>query len=221
MSYFVGLDLGQSQDPSAVCVVEMSELRGLRDYSVRHLQRYRLGTSYVEIVAAVTGLMRMLGEEARLIVDATGVGRPVVDLLVQAGLSPVPVTITGGDRASFEGGFFRVPKRDLVSAVVVALQAKKLKISPALPDADVLVKELLNFKVRIDPKTSHDSYAAWREGAHDDLVLACALAVWFASRTLGLLDVGPDPQGPDQRWLQGLPEIRGEDRALIRGGAWR
>ena len=28
--------------------------------------------------------------------------------------------------------------------------------------------------------TAHDSYGAWREGAHDDLVLAVCLALWIA-----------------------------------------
>ena len=43
---------------------------------------------------------------------------------------------------------------------------------PAIP---TLVQELLAFRVKIDPLTAHDSYGAWREGAHDDLVLAVAL----------------------------------------------
>ena len=46
--------------------------------------------------------------------------------------------------------------------------------------AEVLRKELLDFKIRIDPQTAHDSYAAWRAGAHDDLVLAAAAAAWDA-----------------------------------------
>jgi len=33
--------------------------------------------------------------------------------------------------------------------------------------------------VKIDPRTAHDSYSHWREGDHDDLVLATALACWF------------------------------------------
>jgi hypothetical protein len=49
--------------------------------------------------------------------------------------------------------------------------------------ADVLRKELLDFKIWIDPQMAHDSYAAWRAGAHDDLVLAAALAAWYADRT--------------------------------------
>jgi hypothetical protein len=40
-------------------------------------------------------------------------------------------------------------------------------------------EELLNFKVKIDPKTAHDSYSVWRENPHDDLVFAVALAYWL------------------------------------------
>jgi hypothetical protein len=46
--------------------------------------------------------------------------------------------------------------------------------------ASVLQAELLNFKVKIDPQTAHDSYSSWRESDHDDLVLSVALAAWFA-----------------------------------------
>ena len=42
-----------------------------------------------------------------------------------------------------------------------------------------MLKELLKFKVKIDPVTAHDSYGAGREGQHDDLVLATALAAWY------------------------------------------
>ena len=49
----------------------------------------------------------------------------------------------------------------------------------SLAPADVLVKELSNFRVKIDPVTAHDSYSAWREADHDDLVLAVALAAWW------------------------------------------
>ncbi|MEJ7861626.1 MAG: hypothetical protein WKF90_08310 [Pyrinomonadaceae bacterium] len=29
--------------------------------------------------------------------------------------------------------------------------------------------------------SAHDTYGAWREGTHDDLVLAAALALWCAN----------------------------------------
>jgi hypothetical protein len=77
---------------------------------------------------------------------------------------------------------FRVPKRDLVGVVSVRLQNRSLRFANAGPYAAILQRELLNFRVKIDPVTSHDSYAAWREGEHDDLVLATAIALWWGDR---------------------------------------
>jgi len=48
------------------------------------------------------------------------------------------------------------------------------------PEAEVLVNELLNFEVKITA-AANDVYGAWREGTHDDLVLAVALACWWVS----------------------------------------
>ena len=121
------------------------------------------------------------GHEVRL-VDQTGVGRPVVDMLRGAGLKPIAITITGGDSVTREGGAVRVPKRDLVSTVQVLLQSKRLKIARGLKEAQTLTDELLAFKVTITT-TGHDRYGndvgMWRENPHDDLVLAVALAAWY------------------------------------------
>ena len=76
-------------------------------------------------------------------------------------------------------------KRYLVSTMQVLLQAERLKVAEGLPDAAVLVQELLNFRVKIDPLTAHDSYGVWREGQHDDLVLATAVACWYGERQPG------------------------------------
>jgi hypothetical protein len=81
------------------------------------------------------------------------------------------------DRPRGEGGGWRVPKRDLVAVLQVLLQTGRLKIASALPDADTLQRELLAFEVKIT-SAANDTYGAWREGAHDDLVLAVALACW-------------------------------------------
>jgi hypothetical protein len=117
-----------------------------------------------------------------LLVDRTGVGAGVVESFYEHGPFPTSVTIHGGSSLA-EGPAnlsFRVPKRDLVAAVQVLLQNGRLKIAPELELAPVLRKELLNFRVKIDPKTAHDSYEHWREGDHDDLVLATALACWYS-----------------------------------------
>ena len=49
----------------------------------------------------------------------------------------------------------------------------------------MLVQELLNFRVKIDPLTAHDSYGARCEGQHDDLVLATVVACWYGERQPG------------------------------------
>ena len=64
-------------------------------------------------------------------------------------------------------------------AARAALQTRRLKIAPALPEAQTLISELQNFQAKITD-TAYDSYGAWRENSHDDLVLSVALALWWA-----------------------------------------
>jgi hypothetical protein len=73
------------------------------------------------------------------------------------------------------------------------MQNGQLKIAEALQLAPVLRRELLNFKVKITIATGHDSYEAWREGDHDDLVLAVALACWCGERYMRKEDSLPRP----------------------------
>ena len=112
-------------------------------------------------------------------------------------VTPCAVTITGGDSVTHnpDGGGYRVPKRDLVSAALVLLQNGQLKIADAHAIKETLVKELLNFRVKINISTAHDSYEAWREGDHDDLVLSAALSCWAGARFLRKVD--SLPTGPD------------------------
>src|SRR5215210_1287248 len=177
------------------------------EYHVRHLERPTLGTSYIHIVGRIISLLKSLpDEDLVLAVDTTGVGRPVADMLRERlnewleenpriELNAVWITITGGDsvtRASEAGGL-RVPKRDLASAPLVLMQNQQLKIAESLALAPVLKRELLNFKVKINIATGHDSYEAWREGDHDDLVLAVAIACWVGERYMRKEESLPRP----------------------------
>src|ERR1019366_929588 len=92
--FYLGLDLGQRQDHSAIAVVE--KLEQGRPYGepvfeallVRHAERVPLGTTYPEVVERVRTLLETpeIEGQCELVVDATGVGAPVVDLLRLAGL---------------------------------------------------------------------------------------------------------------------------------------
>jgi hypothetical protein len=62
---------------------------------------------------------------------------------------------------------------------------RRPKVAEGLPLWPTLREELLNFRRKIDLKTAHDSYEAWRESDHDDLVLAAALACWWVTYRRG------------------------------------
>ena len=129
-----------------------------------------------------------LTDECALAVDATGVGIAVTDMLRNAGLHFDGVTITSGEKETREGSRWRVPKRNLISACQVLLQQRRLKIAASLPEAKTLTEELLNFRYKIT-QASNLTYESWREGAHDDLVLALSLAVWKAKKGLFSVEV--------------------------------
>ena len=181
MPVVCGLDLGQTNDRSAFSAVEHIGNGDDAQFNLRLLQRFKVGMSYPEQVKRATDLMAMPQlREATLVVDQTGVGRPVVDMFRAAGLPVVAVTIHGGDAVSHEGMDWRVPKRDLVMSALTLMQSKRFKVARALAETETFVKELLNFRIKINLRTAHDSYEAWREGDHDDLVLSVSLACWFA-----------------------------------------
>ena len=73
-----------------------------------------------------------------------------------------------------------MPKCDLVSNLLVLSETQRLKIAANLVEAQTLANELQNILVKINIDTSHDTYGAWREGQHDDHVLAVALSIWWA-----------------------------------------
>ena len=186
-SFYIGLDLGQAQDYTALTIIERKHFNyslPREQYHIRHLERPKLGTTYPAIVDRVRQLMTSgpLINRTALVVDKTGVGAPVVDMFRKAGLRPTAITITGGNTVTVGDGGYHVPKRDLVTTLQVLFQSGGLKVAGGLKLAPVLVEELLNFKVKINVKTAHDSYEAWREGIHDDLVLAVALACWYAEK---------------------------------------
>lgn len=187
----IGVDLGQKEDYTAIAVLQVRpEEQGSKQLlEIVALKRLPIGTPYPAVVETLLEMRRNPQlRQADLVVDATGVGRPVVDYLWKSGLSPVAISIHGGDSVSSSRERYlelKVPKRDLVANLQVLVQNKRLRLNPRVPNAKVLANELQNLRVRIDPRTAHDSYGAWREGEHDDLVLAVAIAAWYARHSQG------------------------------------
>jgi hypothetical protein len=189
--FCLGLDIGQSIDPSAISILERvreplpvvgADLivhLGPPEYRLVGLKRLPLGMSYIAQVSYVSSLLNRppLRGNCRLALDISGCGRPVGELF--SSLNPVCVTITGGDnetRAPDNSGW-HVAKRILVSRLLALLHAGELKIAKKMPEAAALVNELQNFRVNISD-AGIDTYGA-RSGKHDDLVLSLAIAAWY------------------------------------------
>jgi hypothetical protein len=209
--HFVGLDLGQSQDYTAIAVLERAELKGEWDpvefawrkvvaLRLRYLERVPLGTPYTEVVERAAEVTRTppLVECCELVVDATGVGRPVVDLLrkTRLGGKVIPVTFTGGSTEGCTGGYFQVPKRDLITRLQILLQRGALQIAAGMQYGPALVKEMADMRVKVT-RSGYEQFEAWREGTHDDLVFAVALACWRAQKAFP-----HEPAGEEAYWRQ-------------------
>jgi hypothetical protein len=201
-TYFVGLDLGQSADYTALAVVQKVPTydqqtgKHSSELHLKHLERYPLKTPYTDIADQVKSLLsgppftddirygfRIRKARTELIVDKTGVGLAVTDLLKERRLGFIAVTITGlGQKVNRHATKeYSVPKQDLVSALEVPFHKGTLKVAKGLQGWPKLREELLNFRRKQNKTTAHISYEHWRESDHDDLVLAAALACWKAT----------------------------------------
>jgi hypothetical protein len=187
---WIGVDLGQRRDSSAIAVVERvweqanaaeflnTGLDGQWWFRVRMLERIRLDTSYPDVVRRVkeiAGLPQVTAEGRTVVVDGTGVGAPVVDLLRRAGLGCmiVPVILTGGGQPSngplLRGGYESVPRSVLLTGMQVLVQQGRLKVAARSREAETLRREMLGLKL-----------AGKVTEVHDDLAVAVALALWKA-----------------------------------------
>ena len=151
------------------------------------MERLALGASYLEIVGKVKKITEAVkkqeGDDASdVVVDITGAGRGGLSLMRDEGINPIAVTIVGGSReAEFKSDDWRIAKTEFVSNLQLLYQVHTFETAEGLDPADTFVEEMLNFKIK-SPRLSADDFEAWREGAHDDLVLAVAIAAWQGTR---------------------------------------
>lgn len=207
-SLTLGIDIGQQRDPTALVLVE--ELRD-PDKSVhtstwiaRHIERLPLGTPYPGVARRVADVVRRLTQitpkpYVDLVIDVTGVGRPVYELIEQELLTQskpgpetprgvyhtfgwgylIAATFTHGDRYTKADSDreIRVGKAHLVSRLQALLQTGRIRL-PETTEARQLAQELLDYEIKVDTN-ANDLYGAFKVGTHDDLVTALGLAVVY------------------------------------------
>jgi hypothetical protein len=199
MDTLIGLDLGKLTDYTAAIPLRRSlsintrnghpdrDSRGRLFYrfDVAGIIRYPKGTEYTEIVKhIVRQLLRPeMGRRPKLVMDASGVGVAVEEMF-RTSLQPYPhieciaVTITAG-RAVLPVGRnqYHVAKQELIGVIRSVLESGRFKVPKGLENAELLKRELQDFTRRIT--AAGNETASARQSAHDDLVLACAVALWL------------------------------------------
>src|SRR5271166_1339587 len=195
--YVVAVDLGNLHDSTAITVLEVSEAQEIEyhstpfqpvpaeirrkqelSYLVRLMHRPRIGTGYPVIIDQIKAIIEDLTAMRKppvLIVDATGLGAPVVQRMRELGMKPTGLTITAGQNATLTGQDWTAPKGLIVGELRLAMHRKLLKVAQGFAARETLAAELAAFTAKLSPSGRATFEAAGAE--HDDTVLSLGLAI--------------------------------------------
>jgi hypothetical protein len=159
---------------------------------------------YTDQVRIIRDLLNHLDliKNCQLIVDGTGVGEPIVDMMRENGLMPFPIVFTGGTEArpvyadfgkvfggsSASFGRFmgtqvlkemHVPKEDLVHAGMIIMQQKRMRFASNLQHVEDFKLQVARFKGPVNEKSGHRSYNNETDDIHDDFVVTYLMAAWW------------------------------------------
>lgn len=218
VSYVLGIDPGQANDPTAVALLEL-DTADRPIYHLRGLHRFPLGTPYTKLPDAIAKKLKRepLAGRTSLAIDSTGVGAPVVEHF-QTALLDVPlyaITITAGAAVTGTSRKPHVPKRDLIGTTSVILEQHRLRIAREMRDTPALEDELLAYRRSISDHGA-DTYTA-PIGTHDDLVLALSLALWTAEKRPATRSSAYRPIRIPDMWLPTAEENAAADHLRLFG----
>ena len=148
------------------------------------LERLPLHTPYPAIAARIIDIVRQLPRVyTTVIVDRTG-AHAAYDMLVEKGLSPLGLTISGGDSVHWDRRYVTVPKMRLLTGLLSISYRGELEISKGLRDYAEFRRQLQNIGTMATDSGAGETWRARR--GHDDLAIAVSMAVWH------LENPGPD-----------------------------
>jgi hypothetical protein len=181
--FIVSCDLAKTCDFSAISVLE----KGSSLYHLRALKRMHKGTPYTITAVQLREMVSDHGLQCNgyppvLVIDGTGVGAAVEDILRTWNLPLISVKIHGGMNVIRKPGEIRVPKKDLILSLLSAFNNGRLQIVKDIQERQDFIRELQCFKVRINPRTRRASFEG--RGAHDDIVLSVAMGIYIGENVL-------------------------------------
>ena len=181
MTILLGWDVAQTTDSSIIVVVAYDGNPAM--YWVRRIVKLPKGMPYDRQVTAVRELFFEY-QSPHLIIDRTGVGLPICDMIVAAGLQPIQVSLTSGDLMSKpEPGKVNLPKKDMVASITKVIQERRLRVVVGCENAALFRTELKNFQLKVSA-SGYNTYNA-APGQHDDTIPAVGLCRWWGDKGIG------------------------------------
>jgi len=153
------------------------------EYTIRHIERVPLNTSYPDVAKRLADMLCkpvFYRRKVRVLIDVTGVGRPVYDdLRKEASLRHEsreawikPISFTHGEK--YNRGTGALAKAFLVSRLQSLLQSNRVH-APETREVKIMLDELRVYEIKVNQDGS-DTYGAFKVGTHDDLATALGLA---------------------------------------------
>ena len=182
MTFILGLDPAQLRDWSAIAIVNMRYIaeRKRFEYDLVAMNR-KQGLPYDNIVDWAVKVHRRpefnKDGPCEFILDSTGVGVAVRDMLAAKGVRMKAVTITSGEAFSRQGPIYHVGKARLIGTFLGAFDAGKVRVNPNMPIWPALEKELLGFRAEMSAQGRAKFEA--EPGEHDDMLFSLAMAIWY------------------------------------------
>lgn len=151
--YVIGCDLAKVQDFTVLTVYDRAN-----NHQVYQMRFNQLEWPFIKSkIRDLSGLYN----HALVIMDSTGVGNPITDDLLRAGVPVEPIHFTNE------------LKKELIEKLANWIELKYCKML----QLDETIQEFQNFTYDISEKTDRVFYGA-PVGFHDDIVISHALAIW-------------------------------------------
>lgn len=187
MTFILSLDPAQLRDWSALCAVDMQYNQAQRrfHYNLVAMNR-KQGLPYDQIVEWVARTIKNPAFNAKqppeFLLDATGVGVAVKDMLRSKGVKLKAITITAGETLTRVGPEIHLGKARLIGKFLGAFDAGKVHVNPNMPIWPQVEKEMLSFRAEMSAQGRVKLEA--EPGENDDMLFALAMAVWYGEEIL-------------------------------------
>lgn len=200
--YWLGVDLAQAQDNTALVILHdeclptwgggSRQVLGPRQRTIVFADKFK-GVSYPDIVSHVirTLTKEPLRGRAKLVIDASGLGRVVSDLLFDQGVEHHAIQMTVGQNWVKKDRYVNVGKMLLLETLSLLFATGDLTFAHDLPLRGDILAELETFQLE-QTAAGNQIITQGKTGAHHgDLAIALAAAAFASEHLLpGFIGVG-------------------------------